>query len=232
VNGRAALHHAHIDAVAFDFDGTLADTHGAIVATMAQTFAALGVPGLPSAVVASMIGLQLEHVLREGGVAERGIEDAVAIYRARFPDNAREVALFDGVEACLLELAEARVPIAICSSRGRTSLNELLEQLGIHARFAHVVGKEDAARPKPAPDLVNVLGRALGKSPSRMLVVGDTTYDIEMGKAAGAHTCGVTSGSHDAARLQSAGPTLVVDSLGGLWGRLRGSGPAATSNAS
>jgi len=58
------------------------------------------------------------------------------------------------------------------------------------------------------------------QSEARMLVVGDTTFDIEMGHAAGARTCAVTYGSHDAERLRSVSPHYLLDSLDQLHQRV------------
>jgi len=79
-----------------------------------------------------------------------------------------------------------------------------------------VLGDEDARRKKPEPELVLKLAESAGVSPARVLVVGDTTYDIEMGHAAGAQTCAVTYGSHDRERLARVRPTYQLDSLAGL----------------
>jgi len=205
-----------IDAVAFDFDGTLADTHHAIQATMAQTFADFGVELAPERVTA-MIGLTLHCVFAEAGIAPDAIERAVVRYREIFPGNLARVVLFPGVLECLRELSAAGMPLGIVSSRGRVSLLDLVERLEIGPLFREVLGDEDVVGKKPAPDFVLRLSERLGVPPARMLVVGDTTYDIEMGHAAGARTCAVTYGSHDALRLASAQPTFALDSLADLY---------------
>ncbi len=103
--------------------------------------------------------------------------------------------------------------MAIVSSRGRASLFDLIDRLRIGAHFRAVVGEEDVERKKPEPEPVLKLAESLDVSPARVLVVGDTTYDIEMGHAAGSYTCAVTYGSHDAARLGRSRPTYQLDSL-------------------
>jgi phosphoglycolate phosphatase len=205
-----------IAAVAFDFDGTLADTRDAVCATVEQTLDELGVPRLARAVVVEHMGLPLSETFRAAGVATGALDHAVQAYRRRFPDNAASIALFPEVARCLRELAEAGVPMGIASSRGRASLFDLVERLEIRSLFRDVLGEEDVPRKKPAPDLVLALSRSLGAPPSRMLVVGDTTYDVAMGRAAGAVTCGVLYGCHDAARLRAAEATFLVDSLAAL----------------
>jgi phosphoglycolate phosphatase len=92
-------------------------------------------------------------------------------------------------------------------------LRTLIDQLGVSTHFDLILGEEDAANKKPAPDLVLVTAAHFGVAPDRILVVGDTTYDIEMGHAAGSHTCAVTYGNHDRTRLQMARPHHYTDAL-------------------
>jgi phosphoglycolate phosphatase len=205
-----------IDVVAFDFDGTLADTTSAILATAVQTLRELEHPPVPEACFVPMIGLPLKQAFLGAGVAPEAADACVVRYRERFRDHAGRVTLFPGVSACLEELTGLGVVMAIVSSRGRVSLFDLLERLRIRAHFREILGEEDSLRKKPEPEPVLKLAESLAVSPARVLVVGDTTYDIEMGHAAGAQTCAVTYGSHDAARLGRARPTYQLDSLTGL----------------
>jgi phosphoglycolate phosphatase len=205
-----------IAAVVFDFDGTLADTRHAVVTTVQQTLRELGVAQLPAEEIVVRMGLPLAQVFVAAGVAAERCGDAVQWYRQRFPANTDRVALFPGVLAGLRALASAGIPLGIASARGRGSLLPLIDALGIAAYFGHVLGDEDVEQRKPAPDLVLALAQRMQLAPARMLVVGDTTYDVEMGHAAGAHTCAVTYGSHDIVRLRDARPHHVVDSLADL----------------
>jgi HAD superfamily hydrolase (TIGR01509 family) len=205
-----------IDVVAFDFDGTLADTTSAILATALQTLRELEHPPVPEERFVPMIGLPLKQAFLEAGVDPQAADACVVRYRERFPDHAAKVALFPAVRACLDELTRLGLVMGIVSSRGRASLFDLIERLRIGAHFRAVVGEEDVLCKKPEPEPVLKLAATLGVSPARVLVVGDTTYDIEMGHAAGAPTCAVTYGSHDAARLERARPTYRLDSLAGL----------------
>jgi phosphoglycolate phosphatase len=204
-----------IEVVAFDFDGTLADTRAAIVAAAAQTLRELDHSVLAESIV-PMIGLPLREAFIGAGIADEHADACCAHYRACFPAHAGRVALFPEVADCLAELAARGVVMGIVSSRGRRSLLELIARLGIGGHFRAVLGDEDAPRKKPQPDLVLTLAECVGVAPERMLVVGDTTYDIEMGHAAGARTCAVTYGSHDRERLGRARPTYQLDSLAGL----------------
>lgn len=205
-----------IDVVAFDFDGTLADTTQAILGAALQTLAEFELPPIPPERIVPMIGLPLREAFLGAGVAVELTDACCARYRECFSDHVESIRLFPAVRECLHELSALGITMGIVSSRGRTSLYELLERLEIREHFRVVLGDEDAARKKPEPELVLNLTERLGVSPARVLVVGDTTYDIEMGHAAGAQTCAVTYGSHDIERLSQARPTYRLDSLSGL----------------
>jgi phosphoglycolate phosphatase len=205
-----------IEVIAFDFDGTLADTRAAIVAAAAQALREIEHPPLPDEHFVPMIGLPLKEAFLGAGVLPEAADACCVHYRACFPAHVSRIALFPAVRECLEELVRLEIPLGIVSSRGRASLLSLLEQLQIHGHFRAVLGDEDAEYKKPHPELVLKLADQLQVSPRHVLVVGDTTYDIEMGHAAGARTCAVTYGSHHPGRLEAVRPTYQLDSLSGL----------------
>lgn len=209
------------DVVAFDFDGTLADTTRAILATIRSTLHALELPPVQPQQVLALIGLPLGETFAKLGVPTNHVLECITVYRSLFPSHSSSVQLFPGARACLHELAELGVSMTIVSSRGRTSLLELVRHLEVANYFAAILGEEDVPRKKPAPDLVLAIARTLGVTPDRILVVGDTTFDIEMGHAAGAFTCAVTYGNHAWSHLAHSRPHHRLDSLAGLVELLR-----------
>ena len=188
--------------------------------TAQQTMTDLGFAPLPADEIVVRMGLPLVEVFVAAGVPGERRAQAVQRYRQRFLHNADRVALFPGVLEGLQALAAAGIPAGITSARGRSTLLPLVERLGIGGLFRDVLGEEDAEKRKPAPDLVLALAQRLQLAPAGMLVVGDTTYDVEMGHAAGAQTCAVTYGSHDAVRLRGASPHHLLDSLHDLHDRI------------
>ena len=201
----------------FDFDGTLADTQRGIIATAQETLRQMGRPEADEKALAATIGLPLrENFTRGAGLSEEDAARAVEVYRSLFDEIAvPTVRAFPGVEETLSTLAERGVPMAVASSRGQRSLELLMECTGL-ARYiplTRTFGVETAARPKPAPDLVYLILGHLGAKPEDTLVIGDTTFDIEMGRAAGCFTCGVTYGNQSAAVLAAAGPDYLIDDL-------------------
>lgn len=209
----------------FDFDGTLADTADAIRLTIAQTLAALGRKGAPGEDFTPYIGLPLAKIfeLALGTRDEKLTAEAVRIYRERFPANcAASVRLFPGVRDTLREFRDQGMVLAIASSRGKSSLLALTGRLGITGDFACIAGEEDAARPKPAPDMARLVTARTGIPAASALFIGDTVFDIACGQSAGMRTCGVSYGNHTRAQLLEAGADHVIDTFSGLPAVIRG----------
>ena len=204
-------------AIIFDFDGTLADTRRGILATAQEVLRRMGLPPADETAMAATIGLPLiENFTRGVGMSEEDAQRAVTIYRAIFEAvGVPVIDLFPGVEETLRTLAERGVPMAVASSRGQHSLEMLMQKTGLaqYIPLDHLFGVETAARPKPAPDMVYVILGRLGAKPEETLVVGDTTFDLEMGRNAGCYTCGVSYGNQTAEQLATASPNYIIDDL-------------------
>ena len=203
--------------IIFDFDGTLADTNRGIIATFKATLDEMGLPQVDDEKIKGVIGLPLkENFTIAAELDSDRADEAVVVYRRLFNEIAiPTINLFPGVEDVLKALHDRKVPMAIASSRSTRSLTELSERLGIskYVPAEFMFGAETVARPKPAPDIVYVAMGKLGAKPEETLVIGDTNYDIEMGKAAGCHTCAVTYGNQSAQQLTAACPDYMLDDL-------------------
>lgn len=204
-------------AIIFDFDGTLADTQRGIIATAQEVLRQMGRGPADERALAATIGLPLrENFTRGAGLSDEEADRAVAIYRDIFETFAiPAITVFPGVEEVLAALSARGVPMAVASSRGQHSLEGLMHHLGLdrYIPLSSVFGVETAARPKPAPDILYVILGKLGVKPEEALVVGDTTFDIEMGRAAGCYTCGVSYGNQSAGQLAGASPNYLLDDL-------------------
>ncbi|MBS1848631.1 MAG: HAD family hydrolase [Actinobacteria bacterium] len=207
---------ATTELVIWDFDGTLADTRGVILATFAGVYDELGLGVCDPGAVASRIGLPLTQVFAEllDEDDPSVIADLVEVYRRIFaelvPGGART---FPGVVE-LLDRCDARgITSAITTSRGRASLEPMLDAFGIADHFAFLITEEDVDHPKPHPEMVDLVTHETGIGPGRALLIGDTTFDLAMGRSAGTRTCGVTWGNHSATRLATESPDHLVDSI-------------------
>ena len=205
--------------IILDFDGTLADTRGLIVKTMQQTLEALGLESRTDDQCAAMIGLPLKqaftHLLP---MSDEMGERCVETYRRIFNENNAlyVIPTFPHVIETLHQLHEQGYTLTIASSRSNRSLMEFVNDMHLNEIIPYVLGAEDVTRAKPHPEPVLQTLKVYGCKPEDALVVGDTWYDIEMGRRAGVRTCGVTYGNGTREELVDAGADFLIDDFGEL----------------
>ena len=207
-----------IKAILFDFDGTLANTVMGITKTMAETFRKMDVPIPAEEEMIATIGLPLRTSLQRLGNFNDALADkATALYRELFPIyEVSNVALFPDTLYTLERLKEQGMRMAIVTSRDLPSLRLIMEPRKLIPFFETNVNGSDGIKAKPAPDMVNNLLEKMSLKADEVLVVGDTTFDIEMGQRAGCRTCAVTYGNHSRETLATLSPTHIIDSLSEL----------------
>ena len=213
-----------IKCVIFDFDGTLADTAEGILRTEEAMLLEMGLPK-PQGGEAQMrqgIGLALRDSLHVGcRIEEARLDEAVATYRRLFDEIAFDyIVAFPGVKDTLQYLYDKGYLLGIATSRSRRTLEYLLRKMDIAQYFTYMTSVESTPNHKPAPDLALMLLDMFGVKGDDTLVVGDTIYDLQMGRNAGCHICGVTFGNHSAEQLRSQNPDYVVDSFDAIRGIL------------
>jgi phosphoglycolate phosphatase len=207
-----------------DFDGTLADTHEAIVTCVSATFDAFGQAGPPREAIAQAVGegLSMPDVMRRvHGEAMDAYEVArwTARYRALYDTmGLPKTRLFAGVSATLRHLRAAGRHIAIVSNKGTAAVEQALSHYGIRDDIDLVVGDHPDVpkKPNPAPYQCFVRPRFPGIPPSETLVVGDTHADIGFARAIGAQACWARYGYGDAQRCTSLAPEYAIDDFKAL----------------
>lgn len=212
----------HFDVVLFDFDGTLADSEAVLVDLVNQALADRGHAAADAAWIAAHIGLPLERLMQT--VAPQLDAGEVAAVcagyrsRAREPEVVRRFVLFPGVREALFALRDEGVRLAITTSKNRGTTVDIVDHCGIAGVLDAIFGGDSVTRGKPHPEMVETALAHFGCAPERALLVGDTSFDIEMGQAAGVATCAVTWGMQPAAALRRLGPDFVIDRIDQLVG--------------
>ncbi len=203
--------------VVFDWDGTLVDSAGAIVAAMDEAFAAHRYPAPDPAAVRRIIGLALETAVERLLPADHaGAAPAIAasyrqVYaaaRAR-PEDVESVVVA-GAVAELDYLAAQGYLCAVATGKSRRGIARALERTGLRRHFVAWRTADDAPG-KPHPGMLEQVMAEVGAEPGATVVVGDTTFDIEMARNAGAGAIGVAWGYHPPAELAAAGADRVID---------------------
>jgi phosphoglycolate phosphatase len=216
--------------VVFDVDGTLIDSQNHILAAMGHAFGTAGHPLPPRAAILSTVGLSLpEAVARLApdlpAGARAGIVEA---YKASFGQLRGETRspLFPGAAEALAALAaRAGVILGVATGKSRRGLNHVIAAHRLDGHFATTQVADDHPS-KPHPSMLRAALAETGTEAERAVMIGDTTYDIAMGRAAGMATLGVGWGYHPAGDLATAGADRVIGgfaellpALEYLWGR-------------
>ena len=203
--------------IILDFDGTLGDTAAVIIKTMQATIQELGLPPRTDSECAAMIGLRLIEIPKVLFPGHEVDGDIYALtYRRLFHEYNTEgaVVLYPNVMETLEELKERGYILTIASSRSHASLAEYVENLGLSPIIGFILGADDVVNGKPDPEPVTRTLEKYGLKPEEAIVVGDTVFDIKMGKNAGTRTCGVTYGNGSKESLADA--DLIIDDFGQL----------------
>lgn len=202
----------------FDWDGTLCDSLDRIVVSIRSSAEELGLPIPSEEASRDVIGLGLREALAVlfPELSGRDIEALRQRYAGHYVSRDLEPSpLYPRVQETLLALREAGFHMAVATGKSRKGLDRALAGLDM-ADFFDASRCADETRSKPDPLMVRELIRYFGVTAGESLMVGDTTYDMEMARNAGMPRVGVTYGAHAPQRLHSYQPLALLDCLSGL----------------
>jgi phosphoglycolate phosphatase len=219
----------------FDCDGTLVDSQHNIVAAMAAAWARHALPAPVASDVRRIVGLTLEvAIARLLPEAEDAVHRALATaYREIVHDlrvgNAQGTAeepLFPGIRELIETLAAPEIFLGVATGKNLRGLEHTLRVHGLRERF-HTLQTADLCRSKPDPEMVLRAMAETATDAASTVVIGDTSFDMEMARAAGATAIGVAWGYHEVAELWKAGAHAVIAQPADLLVELRRLAPAA-----
>lgn len=202
----------------FDWDGTLMDSIGTIVACTRATLRELELGDLPEEKIRGTIGLGLRETIEtlSPGCDERLFGRILEGYRQHWHSTYRDMPLlFPGVERMLRNLAGEGYLLAVATGKSRRGLDYALEQTGLGEVF-HVTRTVDEAFSKPHPKMLLDVLDELGVVPRDAVMIGDTTYDLEMARNARTHAVGVCSGGHEREELLALEPLACLERVADL----------------
>lgn len=201
--------------VVFDCDGTLVDGQAAICQTMEAAFASTGLVAPERNMVRRMVGLSLPYALRElaPDASDEQRHAVVEAYKTGFRDlrlsGALREPLYDGIAGLIDELSGEGWQLAVATGKSDRGLHACLDTHGITHRFVSLQ-TADRHPSKPHPAMLEAALLEAAVQPGDAVMIGDTSFDMEMAVAAGVRAIGVAWGYHEAHELRAAGAVAVA----------------------
>ena len=200
----------------FDWDGTIIDSASTITECIREASRELGLEVPERERASHVIGLGLHDAMRlavPGLPAER-YPEFVASYREHFLARKDSMQLFDGMRELLEDLSK-KCLLAIATGKSRRGLDRDLEFHHLRPLFA-ASRCADETHPKPHPAMLMEIMGELGVQNDFSLMIGDTSHDLEMARAAGVQALAVTYGAHPEAGLRACAPLGCFSSVAQL----------------
>ncbi len=205
--------------IIFDCDGTLVDSLDGIARSANLALAELGIETTwTHAQIAQVVGLSLNEAMQTliPDASETLRADAVKGYKKHYQRLADQGALvsplFPGTRETLNALQDRGVTLAVATGKSLRGLQRTLQEHQLDHFFQFLM-TADQAPSKPHPAMVETILRDSGFSTSQTLMVGDTLYDLEMGRNAKVKIAAVTFGCHTPEQLALIAPDYWLNSL-------------------
>ncbi len=205
---------AHYELIVFDWDGTLMDSAAAIVAAIMAACRDLGIEPPSEERARHIIGLGLQDAIRTalpnlhtrdyGRLAER--------YRHHYLSRDAELSLFPGARELVADLHAGGRRLAVATGKSRQGLQRALAHSGLGEMF-HATRCADECHSKPHPAMLLEIMGVLEVDRGAVLMVGDTTHDLQMARNAGVDGLAVSFGAHPETALLAERPVACAGSF-------------------
>jgi phosphoglycolate phosphatase len=211
--------------IAFDWDGTLADSTTMIAQCIQDACRDVGQAVPDDERASHVIGLGLADALQlvAPDLPTTRYPELAARYRHHYLAREHDITLFAGAQELLQDLRASGYMLAVATGKNRVGLDRVLARTGVGHQF-HATRCADEGRPKPHPDMLLHLMDRLEVAPAQTLMIGDTTHDLQVARDAKANALAVTYGAHPAQVLGREPSLATVDSVAALHAWLRAEG--------
>lgn len=200
------------DLIVWDWDGTLADSTSMITSAVLQAAEQAGLPTLARHEASNIIGLGLHEAIQAlyGDIPAEKAQAMARLYTANYYAGESQIPLFEGVADTIEALSKRGFKLAVATGKGRRGLDLALEHCGL-GKYFHATRTVDECFSKPHPQMIDELMDHLVVLPERTLMIGDTSYDLQMATNAGVSAVGVTYGAQPAIKWQHLNPIQQFD---------------------
>ena len=205
--------------IIFDWDGTLMDSVDRIVFSMQASATALSFTPPSYDQAKQIIGLSLSKAIQTlfPSANKEQVKLLTVQYKHQYVEvNTTPTPLFEHAFELLVNLKQDNKLLAVATGKGRGGLQRVW-QASDTEHFFHASRCADESISKPDPDMINSLLKELNIQKHEAVMIGDTSFDLEMAQKAGVDSIGVTYGVHDEDVLSKYQPRAIVDSLAELY---------------
>ena len=202
----------NIELVIFDWDGTLFDSVGQIVASLQYAAQQFEQP-LTDDAAKSIIGLGLPEVMQILFPQVPDLQqDILQCYADHYVANSKGDAWFSGVAELLADLKQQGIKLAVATGKSRKGLDRVLSQTNSHQIF-DITRAASETKSKPDPLMLQEILAELGVAVECAIMVGDTSYDLEMAENLNMPRIGVSYGVHSIETLQQYQPLMIAHNV-------------------
>ncbi|SFV32402.1 HAD-IA family hydrolase [Hyphomicrobium facile] len=203
--------------IVFDCDGTIVDSQAGIVLSMDHAFSSLGLVAPSRAATLSVVGLSLPEAF--AALAPDHDRATRAELAERYKSAFRDLKHDPSETEILFPLAKETIAhlalrddhlLGIATGKSRRGVDRLFSREGWHESFSTIQTADDHPS-KPHPSMLLRAMTETGTTPDLTVMIGDTTYDMEMARAAGVAAIGVAWGYHEVAMLTEAGAHVIIE---------------------
>lgn len=204
--------------VIFDWDGTLHNSSKAVVANIQAVAKHYNYPPPKAKQIIALMGLNLAKIFPFlfPGENQALYPEMVNLYLEVSHQNRDKETFFSGAYETLEALKSAGLTLAIATGKTRRGLDDVLTLHPEVADFFSLTRTGDETASKPSPKMLESILTSLTLTPQQAIMVGDTTYDLQMARTIGMDRIGITHGSHNEAALIKEKPLEVIHHLSEL----------------
>lgn len=205
------------DLIVWDWDGTVADSTGMIAMSILKAAEQVGLPALSMEKARSIIGLGLRESIHTlyGDISEAQVIALSEQYKVNYFAKEADILLFEGAADTIKTLNKHGSKLAVATGKSRRGLNLALEHCGL-GKYFHGTRTVDECFSKPHPQMLDELMDNLVVMPERTLMIGDTSYDLQMAQNAGVQSVGVTFGAQPADAFRHLNPIEIFNDFSSL----------------
>ncbi len=205
------------DLIVWDWDGTLANSTGMITEAIVKAAEQVGLPALDPTAASNIIGLGLRESIHAlfGDIPADKAQALARQYTANYYAGESEIPLFAGAKSTIVEMNRRGYKLAVATGKGRRGLNLALAHCGL-GNYFHETRTVDECFSKPHPQMLDELMDVCVARPERTLMIGDTSYDLQMAQNAGVPAVAVCFGAQSREQLLPYKPIEIFNQFNDL----------------